>query len=253
MRASLASEPGEPGKPNDDWAATSASGVAVLLDGLSEGSSSGCRHGTGWYVRQLGWRLLAGAEDRATTLADVLARTIGEVAALHRADCALDHPGSPAATVAMLRQRGGELDYLVLADAVVVFDTGADPVVVTDQRVRGYQPAGDDLTTVVDAQQRSRNTADGYWVAQANPAAAGHALTGSVAGAAGALLLSDGAALAVTDFDALSWRELLDIGFGPGPAELIAVTRELAARDPHRVVWPRLKLHDDATAVACHW
>jgi hypothetical protein len=253
VRASLASEPGDPGKPNDDWAAASTIGVAVLLDGLSEGSSSGCRHGTGWYVRQLGRRLLSGAEDRATALDDVLARSIDEVAALHRGDCALDHPGSPAATVAVVRQRGPGLDFLVLADTVVVFDTGAYPLVVTDQRVRGYLPAGDDLTTVVDAQQRSRNTADGYWVAQTDPAAAGQALTGTVADTPGALLLSDGAALAVTDFGALSWRELLDLGFGPGPAELIAVTRELAARDPQRVVWPRLKLHDDATAVACHW
>jgi hypothetical protein len=30
---------------------------------------------------------------------------------------------------------------------------------------------------------------------------------------------------------------------------VITTTRELAARDPDRTVWPRYKVHDDATAV----
>ena len=57
----------------------------------------------------------------------------------------------------------------------------------------------------------------------------------------------------MTDFEALTWREALEIGYVQGPADLIALTRELEQRDPDMTVWPRLKRHDDATAVVCRW
>jgi hypothetical protein len=88
-------------------------------------------------------------------------------------------------------------------------------------------------------------------VAQSDPAAAAHALTGELTGVRAALLLSDGAALLATLFGATSWRELVDLGLTGGPDAIITATRELEARDPDRSVWPRYKTHDDATAVVC--
>ena len=81
MRVMLASEAGSPDVRNDDWAGATSTGIAVVLDGLSESGPTGCRHGTGWYVHQLGTRLLAGAGDPAATLTDALAGAIDGVAA----------------------------------------------------------------------------------------------------------------------------------------------------------------------------
>ena len=250
MRVMLASEAGSPDVRNDDWAGATSTGIAVVLDGLSESGPTGCRHGTGWYVHQLGTRLLAGAGDPAVTLADALAGAIDGVAAAHRDDCDLGHPGSPAATVAAVRPRGRDgLEYLVLSDAVVVLDQPAEPVALTDLSVRGHIPEAVDLAALITAQQLVRNRPDGYWVAQHDPAAAGHAITGSADGLSGALVLSDGAAAAVTAYGAVTWRELLDVAYEKGPGDAIALTRELERHDRDRAVWPRYKTHDDATVV----
>ncbi len=249
MRARLATEPGYPDRPNEDWAGVAATGVAVLLDGLSEAGGTGCVHGTPWYVHQLGGRLLTGAGDPARPLPDVLAAAIAEVRGLHADTCDLTHRGSPGATVAVVRETPAGWDYLVLSDAVVVLGTGPEPTVVTDRRVREHEPPpGRSLDRQIVALQGLRNRPCGYWVAQVDPDAAGYALTGTVP-AGEAVLLSDGAALAVTDFGAFGWAELTRLVRDEGPAALLAVTRELEGRDPDRVVWPRYKTHDDATAL----
>ena len=65
--------------------ASLAPGLAVVLDGLSapDGTGTGCRHGTPWYVSQLGPRLLTLAADPACSLVDALAEAIRQVAGLH--------------------------------------------------------------------------------------------------------------------------------------------------------------------------
>jgi hypothetical protein len=97
MRAALATQPGSPDAANEDWAGVLAAGLAVVLDGLSapDGTGTGCRHGTPWYVSQLGPRLLALAADPARSLADALAEAIRQVAGLH-SGCDLHHPGTPS-------------------------------------------------------------------------------------------------------------------------------------------------------------
>jgi hypothetical protein len=268
MRIALASEPGTPGAANHDWAGATACGTAVVLDGLTEAGPTGCRHGTAWYVRELGVRLLGAAADRERSLADALAYALGSVAAAHGAGCEPDHPGSPGATVAVVRTGPGRtVEFLVLSDAVIVLDAGppdAEPTVVSDPRVDDHLPdlraaARTDtptpgaqaarLSPLIAAQQALRNRPGGYWVARGGPDAAAHALTGEVADVRAALLLTDGAALLASAFDALTWRELIALADGRGPGAVIATTRELEARDPDRTVWPRYKTHDDATAV----
>jgi hypothetical protein len=86
-------------------------------------------------------------------------------------------------------------------------------------------------------------------VAQSDARAAAEAVTGVVADCAAVVLLSDGAATLATLLGALTWRELIDLAVARGPHELIAATREVEARDPDGVVWPRYKVHDDASAV----
>jgi hypothetical protein len=278
MQIALASQPAVPGAVNLDWAGAAACGTAVVLDGLSELAETGCRHGTAWYVSALGTRLLDAAADPDTTLADALAYALTAVAEAHRDTCDLNHPGTPGATVAVVRPRMARpdtVDYLVLSDAVVVLDTGdaaaerpsgprrGQLVVVSDLRVEEHladlrataagSSAGDPEARhrLIRAQQALRNRPEGYWVAGATAESARHALTGEAAGVRSALLLSDGAALLATAFQAATWQQLVDLARERGPAEVIAATRELEARDPDRTVWPRYKTHDDATAVLC--
>jgi hypothetical protein len=99
-------------------------GLAVVLDGLSapDGTGTGCRHGTPWFVSQLGPRVLALAADPARSLVDALAEAIQQVASLHPG-CDLKHPGTPSATMVLLRAREEGADYLALADAVLLLDT----------------------------------------------------------------------------------------------------------------------------------
>jgi hypothetical protein len=93
--------------------------LAVVLDRLSapDGTGTGCRHGTPWCVSQLGPRLLALAADPFRSLADALAEAIRQVAALHPG-CDLTHPGTPSATVVLLRAHEEGADYLALADTL---------------------------------------------------------------------------------------------------------------------------------------
>ncbi len=255
MQVSIASEPIKAGSPNLDWAGATDH-VAVVLDGLTEGAATGCVHGTAWYVHQLGARLLlhAGARD-ASPLAASLSHAISEVAELHRNTCDLSHQGSPCATVTMVRQRERQLEYLVLSDSPLVIDLADGPMVVIDESEKVFsarlreQPG--DLMQRIHHQQLHRNTSEGYWIAQHDPAAANYAITGTVDDARGALLTSDGAALLVTDYHELTWEQLLHLGYTEGPTGIIGATRKAEASDPDRVKWPRYKVSDDATAVLC--
>lgn len=60
MLVQLATIPGRDDRPNEDFPGALPD-CAVLLDGAGGPAEmpSGCVHGTDWYVRQLGVRLLA--------------------------------------------------------------------------------------------------------------------------------------------------------------------------------------------------
>ena len=230
MHAAIATQAGSPDTANEDWAGVLAPGLAVVLDGLSapDGTGTGCRHGTPWFVGQLGPRVLAQAADPSRSLVDALAEAIQQVASLHPG-CDLKHPGTPSATMVLLRTR----------------DEGADRV-----------PAGSALklrrrVQLTRALRRARNRPGGYWVAAADPQAASQALTGSLPGKTlhRAVLLSDGASRLVDPFGLATWEELLALLDESGPDELLRQVRAAEAVDPEGRQWPRTKRSDDATAV----
>lgn len=69
------------------------------------------------------------------SLTTILASGIKATASMHDFCCDLSHPGSPSATVIMLRRTADTLDWLVLADSVLVLDLlAADPMVICDER-----------------------------------------------------------------------------------------------------------------------
>jgi hypothetical protein len=236
-----------------------------VLDGVSspDDMGTGCVHGVRWYVRQLGMALLHKLET-TPSLRDCLANAIKTVAASHAATCDVAHPGTPSATVAIVRERERSWDFLVLSDTTIVFDCYSGLQVVSDDSVEtvalaerhasrashaGTAEHDERLRDLITAQRRLRNTPHGYWLAGSQPEAADHAIVGSIALAdvRRAAVLTDGAARIVEPFHVADWNGLLDILSSEGPRQLIRQVRRAEASDPHGRRWPRYKPIDDAT------
>lgn len=231
MRVTMATDPGTPGWPNEDFAAV-APGAAVLLDGATtfpRGADTGCVHGVAWYARTLGTTFLAAiTADHVAPLPQALADAISDVAARHEHTCDLGHPATPAATVAAVRGTARGLDYLALSDSSIATDPAGEgpPVVITDTH-----PA-----------------------ASARPDAADRARTGTLprGGLRGIVLLSDGATRITDRYGLLSWPAVIGVIRDNGPADLIRQVRAAEDRDPDRARWRRSKTRDDATIVYWH-
>lgn len=253
MFSSVATEPGSADTPNEDWVAVSPA-VAVVLDGVTVFSDTvtGCQHGTPWYVRQLGTRLLAAAADPAVPLAAALARPIREVAALHEDVCDLSHVGAPSAAVAVARFGEQLADYLVLADVTILFDHASGLSVVTDKRVastvadlEGQRDIG---PQIMERREQYRNQEGGYWVAAADPDVAEHAITGSapLSELRHTVVMTDGATRLVTPFERDDWNSLLNLSISNGAKAAIERVRRTERDDPEGNRWPRFKISDDA-------
>lgn len=263
MRATLETAPGSVGRPSEDWVATT-SDLAVVLDGGTARTETGCIHSVSWFAHQLGAAIVANAAG-PSPLSECLASAIAHVAGLHPA-CDLNHPGTPSAAVGIVRVGQQTLDYLVLGDISLAMRTPDGATVITDDRVsHTAQPArqvaealpigspekAQALLDMKAGELAARNRSGGYWIAAADPAAVAEARTGrmSLHDVQQLALLSDGAARAVADFGLLSWPAVLDLLSSTGPSELIRRVREAETRDPRGLRWPRNKTSDDATAV----
>ncbi|MDQ2875890.1 MAG: integrase [Actinomycetota bacterium] len=271
MQASIATVPAHTEEPNEDFAAVGPA-AAVLLDGagLPEGVASGCSHGAAWFARNLGGALLASISGPGGgSLADGLAESIRRVRSLHDGTCDLTHEGTPSATVVAVRLRKLVLEYLVLADSVLLVQRpNDDPLVACDDREmstgRPYRAALDAapigtaayktaLQEYKESVRDRRNRPGGFWVASADPAAAMQALTGEIPleDIESVTLLSDGASRLVDKFDLATWSDLVKIITEDGPGQLIRWTRAAEDSDPDGRRWPRGKARDDATAMFC--
>jgi hypothetical protein len=223
---------------------------AVVVDGATAepGAAAGCSHGVRWFVAELCGGLAARLirdGSGPVALPELLHAVLADVAAAHAATCDLSNPGSPSATVAMLRWRGDHVDYLVLGDSAVVLDLvdGALRVTVDDRIARFAGVTWPELRSL-------RNTEEGFWVAGARPDAAARALTGRAPAAsiARGVLLTDGAYRLVEHYG-WSWRRLADLVVRDGPAALTAATRAVESAQPAPL--RQHKPHDDATVVLC--
>jgi Protein phosphatase 2C len=267
---SLVTDPARPDHDNEDFAAASAN-VAVLLDGAGTpgGAESGCVHGVAWFTQQLGTQLLAEAsQDDQRPLPECLRNAISHTRKLHEETCDLDHPGTPSSTVIAIRLgKDDAVEYLVLADSVLLFDViGGDPVALTDDRearvgsahraAMDALPSGSTehdlaLKEYVETLRKYRNAADGFWVAASDASAADHALTGSEPRDTlrAVALLSDGASRLADRFHLIDWAGVLQLLGKESPQQLIDRVRAAERDDPRGERWPRGKVHDDATAV----
>ncbi|MGW5876735.1 protein phosphatase 2C domain-containing protein [Nocardiopsis terrae] len=240
----LATEPGRPDHPNEDFAAVTAT-AAVLLDGASAPADvdNGCSHGVAWYTRRLGALLLAGA-DAGADLREALAEAIRSASAAHGGTCDLGNQETPSATVVAVRISGDRLEYLVLSDSVLLVGEGGGLRTIADTRLDDLRPRVGPGTAV----RAWRNVPGGFWTAGADPRAADEALVGTVPRGP-FLAMTDGATRVVEVFGDLSWEGAFALVRRRGPGALLERVRELEAADPDRRRHPRAKVRDDATAL----
>ncbi len=126
--------------------------------------------------------------DDDSDLRECLAVSIAEVRSLHADTCDLAHPGSPSATVVAVKVQQDALDYLVLADSVLVLDLSTELRVVTDDheaqiggQFRAQMDAWPNGTPehenahreYVESLRAHRNRPGGFWVASTDAEAAG--------------------------------------------------------------------------------
>ncbi|HEX5292267.1 MAG TPA: protein phosphatase 2C domain-containing protein [Streptosporangiaceae bacterium] len=223
----IATDPGSPDRPNEDFAAA-APGAAVLLDGATAPADvdTGCIHGVAWYAQTLGTALLAGITAVPhVPLQQALAAAAADVRAQHEHTCDLTKRKTPGATVTALRAEPGGISYLALSDSSIAADygDGRPPRVITDS----------------------------HWAIRANPQVAMAARIGILtrAGLRGIALLSDGATRIADCYDLIGWPELLGVIRDDGPGAVISRVRAAEAGDPDGARWPRRKIRDDATVL----
>lgn len=200
----------------------------------------------GWYAGLLAEALAAGlrAEPHAD-LGEVLAAAIAAVARAHGL-----RPGeSPSSTVAMLRWNDERVDGLVLADSPIVAFGQTGHEVLADDRLVALRDNGK-LVTRADV-QRQRNAEDGFWVAEAEPAAAGKAVRRSWPAdeVHTVLLATDGVAVGVDDYRIFDWPGVLKLARAKDLTAVLETVRAAEREDPHGARWPRAKRHDDQALV----
>ncbi|GAA3436456.1 hypothetical protein [Kutzneria kofuensis] len=259
MRTELLSVPGEPDRANEDFAAVSPRGAALVLDGVTPppDGQTGCIHTVTWFVQKLGPALLGRAEQRRDqSLADCLAEAIAQTAAQHEGTCDLGHRRTPQSTVVAVRWDDDRVEWLVLSDSVLLLDVNGTVTPILDTRldeVTGrpelrairYTPA------YFDALESMRNADDGFYTAAADPEVAKRAVTGHLprAEVRAAAAMSDGASRWTEVFGFGDWTELFKQVRDNGVQRVVDEVREAEIADPERTAFPRGKSRDDASVV----
>ncbi|MER7484874.1 protein phosphatase 2C domain-containing protein [Streptomyces sp. NPDC126497] len=257
MRTELVSEPGDPGRPNEDFAsvglpASGQGGSLVVLDGVTPpGDGGGCLHSVPWFTARLGGALTELTVSLPDVpLAGLLSRALARTAADHATSCDLSHPRTPQATVVLARWSPVSVDYLVLSDSVLLVESpdGAVTPLLDDRLDRLPRSALADHA-LVDSTLRNRE--GGFFTAAADPSVASRAVTGSLPrGEVRALAaLTDGAARWVERFHRGDWTDCLALVREEGARALVERVRALERTDADRTPPLRGKTHDDATVV----
>lgn len=241
-------------------------GVIVLDGATSHDPACPSAHE---YVDTLGLELferLPSPDD----LADVLSAAIESTAKKLQL-----HPGgqAPSSTVAIVRIETDWVETLVLGDSsVVVGYTDGTRDVISDERLDalgiresqlyherlqtggGYSPQHFDLLRSLQHKQRQhRNRANGYWIAEADPAAAFEAIVKRYPAdrVDWVALATDGAAKPLATLQ-YSWHEVARLG-NRDLAQLLDRCHQWEAdTDPSGRLQPRSKRHDDKTIAMVH-
>jgi hypothetical protein len=251
-------------RPSEDVVVVRPNAV-IMLDGAT--SLRADLPSGGWYATRLAAAIAERLEAAAgAELPDVLAAAIRAVSAEN--GFAAGH--SPSSTVALLRWTETEADALVLGDSPVIAFGPGGTTVVADERLAsvprrgggyrarlrsggGYGPTHvDALRESGAAMARWRNREGGFWVAEADPAAAYHARRARWPRAEvhTVLMATDGVSCGVDDYRIFpDWQAVLALARRHGPQAVLDRVRAAERTDPDGARWPRPKPHDDQALV----
>ncbi|MGW1955365.1 protein phosphatase 2C domain-containing protein [Streptomyces sp. NPDC001920] len=262
MRTELVSAPGDPARPNEDFAsvalpASGQGGALVVLDGVTPPrGETGCLHSVPWFTARLGGALTELTVSLLDVpLADVLARAIARTADSHAATCDLSHPRTPQATVALARWTEATVEYLVLSDSALLTESPDGAVTAhLDDRLALLPRASLATDAMIDA--HIRNKEGGFFTAAADPTVAARAVTGALPRTEVRALaaMTDGATRWVETFREGDWGDCFTFVRKEGARALVERVRALEAADAEeRAFLGRSKTHDDATVVYAQW
>lgn len=261
MRVRGASRAGGAGSGQDRWAATGSG--AVLLDGASAIDPSA--RPADLYVEVLLAALVATLDD-----GDDLSVVLGRAIAVTAEEVGVVPGSAPSSTAVLVRGTDTALELAVLGDSTVVvgwrdgrtqrITDARIAAIATDLRAEyrrrlaeghGYDAAHAELLVrMQQAQRAARNAPGGYWIAEADPEAARHAVVRRYprAGLAWCVLATDGAQRAV-DHLGIVWASLAERATS-GLHEVLDALHDWEEHgDPGGALLPRSKRHDDKTLV----
>ncbi|MEU4245837.1 hypothetical protein AB0F15_00310 [Amycolatopsis sp. NPDC026612] len=219
------------------------------------------------YAETLGSHL---REELADQPAADLVKLLEEAIAWSAKSLDLRAGNAPSSTVSIVRQSGESVDLLVLGDNLIaspageVCDTRLDALGLEPRtRYRDRLAAGggyDDhhkalLRELQEQQAEWRNRDGGYWIAEADPAAAHHAITRSlpIGMASWVITATDGAYEPLEAVDPGEWSRFADWT----SVELAELLRRLHRWehevDPEGRSLPRAKRHDDKSIAVVHF
>lgn len=258
MHVSLAQHP-EP--PSGDDRAFVTSNAVIVLDGASAYAARDVPAST--YAEHLGSTLARLVDGNDGPLTALLADAIETTAA------ALDlTPGgrAPSSTVAVVRWReDASIDVLVLGDSQVVIpgeivrDDRLGPLANAERMAyrsrlksgHGYDEGHRRILAALQAEQlRYRNVPGGYWIAEAEPAAAEQALVRHLSPdeAPWCVLATDGAYKPMEHLGLDDWRAVA-AGDSADLTALLRRCQDWESTDERGQQLPRAKRHDDKTVV----
>ncbi|WP_063004640.1 PP2C family serine/threonine-protein phosphatase [Nocardia salmonicida] len=236
-------------------------GAVIVLDGAT--AHDPAMPSAGEYVDKLASELVR-AINEPSPLPDVLERSIAKTAAALRLTPGL----APSSTVALVRIEPDAVESVILGDSSTIFgQRNGEVVAYTDDRLsrlnlpladvyrrflsEGQGFSGRHRKVLADlqvAERAHRNQPDGYWIAEADPSAAKHAihvryprddLSWIVIATDGAVDLMPALEVDWPEVAQMTTRELHEL--------LHRIDAWEAETDPDGQALPRAKRHDDKT------
>jgi hypothetical protein len=278
---SAATEAGS--KINEDayglWPSAEAPRAAWMLDGVTGINDRALLPGpsdAAWFVAQVQQALPALLSDRPTMpitdLISALARELERRQSASWLDArGADGRETPAASFALVRLLGDEIEIARLGDCLVLLESSDGTVTamehpvltqievetkraVLDLRATGItdpQNIRNRMMPKLRAQRLRRNLPDGYGVlaAEQSCVAMMHVDRRPARDLRRVLLASDGYYRLVDHYGARNDAELVRETDGQGADTLLKQLRAIEAADPLGTAYPRLKMRDDATAL----
>jgi hypothetical protein len=249
----LCAERGNGTRPTEDRIFTTDRAV-IVLDGASQPDPTPLDGG--WLADQLGGTLA----QRLTAEPDVELAQVLEDSIRHVAGRYQLRPGkSPSTTVAIVRWDAETVDALVLCDSTVValdelgrvHQVRDDRLATASRSLRRTAPVlSEDIEgwrAFVAGQRRARNRVGGYWVAEAVPEAASHAMSASwpIDELTIVMAMTDGVSKGVDCYQVPpDWTAAAELATDD-PRRLVDAVHAAEEGDPAGERWSRSKRHDD--------